>query len=136
MTTKEWLNRARRLDYEISALIRAKDNAWEQVISITSSPSGVVVSSTKDPHKFDRVIELDDKIDRRIDELCAIKAEILSAINKVEDTSLRTLLLERYINCKTWERIAVDMCYSFSTVVQYKHPQALNAIRPFIEKFI
>ena len=132
MTTKEWLNRARRLDHEIDALISAKDLAWEKIISITSNPDAIVVSRSKNPHKFDRYVELQEKINDRIDELCAIKAEILRTINRVDDTVLRTLLIERYINCKTWERIAVDMGYSFGAIVQYKHPQALNAVREFI----
>lgn len=132
MTVKDWLNRARRLDYEINALQRAKGNAWDQVISITSAPTGITVTQTKNPHKFDRLVELTDKIDRRIDELCNVKAEILAVIEQVEDTTLRQLLIERYINCQTWERIAVDLGYSYGAIVQYKHPQALKAVRGVI----
>lgn len=135
MTVKEWLNRARRLDYEINALIRAKEDTWARIVSTTSAPSGVVVSQTKNPHKFDRYIELQDRINERIDYLCAVKAEILSAINRVDDTVLRTLLIERYINCKTWEQVAVDMHWSFCAIVQHKHPAALNAIKPYIELY-
>lgn len=132
ITSKEWLNRARRIDNEINALQQAQQNAWARVVSITAAPSGVSVSGTKDPHKFDRYVELQDKINRRIDELHAVKLEILAVIEQVDDTVLRTLLLERYINCKTWERIAVDTHYSYAAVVQRQHPRALEAVRKVI----
>lgn len=133
MTTKEWLMRAWKIDMEIESLLSAKKETWERCISVTSHPKETSVSSTSDPHKFDAYVALEQKIDQRIDDLVSVKEEILSAINLVKDGTLRTLLIERYINFKTWERIAVDMSYSYSQIVKYKHPQALFAVQNAIE---
>lgn len=129
MTAKEWLMRVWKLNDEISALLEAKRIEYERCISTTSAFTGEVVKSTKCPHKFDKLTELEIKIDVRIDRLYAIKTEILEAINSIENITYRTLLIERYINCKTWEKIAVDMNYSYSNIVHNLHPKALAALK-------
>ena len=133
MTAKEWLKRGWKLDREINALLRTKEETRERLMSITAGYAGEPVQGTRDPHRYDRLAELDDKIDQRIDQLVAIKQEILDAINQVPDERYRTLLIERYVNCKTWEQIAVDMNYSFRWTMRV-HGQALLEIAMIIEK--
>lgn len=135
MTVKEWLNRARRLDYEIDALISAKDRTWAKITSVTSSLSGVSVSATKDPHKFDSYVHLENMIDERIGELCSIKAEIAGVIEQVDNTILRTLLILRYVDCRTWEQIANETGYSYPAVTGKQHPKALREVKKYIEVY-
>lgn len=132
MTAKQWLSRGRGINREIDALLKSKDEMFNQLTSITAAPSGDVVSGTKDPHKFDRLVELGDQIDRRIDELAGIKSEILATINRLEDWRYRELLRSRYIDMKNFEQIAVDMHYSWRGVMKI-HANALRAIDPVIK---
>ena len=127
VTTKEWLNRAKNIDAEIGRLLRERRKAWERAVSITSRLNANKVSGTKDPHKYDELAAYESLIDARVDELYAVKQEILKAINAVQDGTLRAILTERYINCKKWEQIAIDLSYSYMQICRL-HGKALNEI--------
>lgn len=135
MTTKEWLNRGYKLDKEINALLKEQSAALTRATGSTCGTSAEKVQTSRRNNSEDRFINYasySELIDNRIDELYAIKQEILSAINKVDDAVLRTLLIEKYVNFHTWEQIACDMNYSYVHVVHNLHPKALNAISKIV----
>lgn len=124
MTAKAWLSRALFIDREIDTLLAARDKEKARAESITRAMTGDPVQGTKDPHKFDRLVELDEKIDRLVDRLVEIKLDIISAVSELEDGRYRTLLLKRYVECTSFEKVAVDMCYSIRQVWRL-HGEAL-----------
>lgn len=131
MTTKEakqWLWRARGIDREIESLMKTREKEYARLTSITSQLSGMTVSGTKDPHKYDNLAELEDTITRRISELKKTKAEILEEINRLDDQRYRLILKYYYVDCMTLEQIAVEMNYSFSHVNRIKY-EAIKSIR-------
>lgn len=132
MTTKDWLMRAWHIDREVNALQAARDEEFARCASIVQRYDGDVVSGTMDPHKFDRLAELDSEIDSRIDALWSVKQEIIAQIAEVDNVSYRTLLTERYVSCKKWEQIAVDMGYDYRWVLRL-HGHALLEINNAIE---
>ena len=71
------------------------------------------------------------QVDAQIDKLIDIKQEIAAVITEVPDTTLRTLLTKRYLNFEKWEKIAVDLNYSWRQVMRL-HGQALRAAEPLI----
>ena len=127
MTTKEWLSRATNIDKEIGRLLRERRAAWDRAVSVTSRLNATNVSGTKDPHKYDTLVAYENLIDAKVDELYAIKQEILVSIDGVRDGTLRALLLERYIDGKKWEQIAIDLNYSWRQIIRL-HGQALQEI--------
>lgn len=133
MTAKEWLMRAWKIDREINILLEAQKSVYDRLTGITAAGDNTPVSGTKDPHRFDSYIELIDKIDRRIDELCAVKAEIFDLIEKIPDIKLRGLLIDRYINCLTFQQIADKMEISPRWVMSL-HKRALNLAEKFINR--
>lgn len=133
MNTKQWLNRARNIDKEINSLLKQKNEMRDMVLSITSSYDAIVVSGTKDPHKFDRLVVLETEIDRKIDELVGVKAEILKAINRVDDRRFRDVLRLRYIESMTFEAIAVETHYSYMQTCRL-HGRALLKIEELLKK--
>ena len=135
MTSKEWLNRGYKLDKEINALLKEQSAALTRATGSTCGTSAERVQTSRRNTTEDRFINYasySELIDNRIDELYAIKQEILSAINKVNDAVLRTLLIEKYVNFHTWEQIACNMNYSYVHVVHNLHPKALNAISKIV----
>lgn len=135
MTTKEWLNRGYKLDKEINALLKEQSAALTRATGSTCGTNAERVQTSRRNTTEDRFINYasySELIDNRIDELYAIKQEILSAINKVDDAVLRTLLIEKYVNFHTWEQIACNMNYSYVHVVHNLHPKALNAISKIV----
>lgn len=125
MTAKEWLKRGWKLDQEIAALERTKQATRERLMSVTAGYDGEPVQGTRDPHRYDRLVELEEKINQRIDQLVAVKREIVDAIAQVPDSRYRTLLTERYVNIRSWWQIAMDMDYSRQHVDRL-HSQALK----------
>lgn len=131
MTAKQWLNRARRLDEELAKLEDTRERIYARVTSITQSYDSDGAQSSKDPHKFDRLAELDGLISERTDELVHIKAEILAAINRLPDRRQRLVLISYYVDGKTWEQTAVDMNYSYMHVTRI-HGYALQEIEKML----
>lgn len=131
MTAKQWLNRARRIDREIRTLEEVISSTRERLESVTQSYSGDGAQSTKDPHKFDRLVELESLVNEKIDEQIQIKTEILEAISQIRDRRQRIVLTEYYLNMKTWEQVAVEINYSWRQVMNI-HGRALQEMQRII----
>ena len=116
MEARKWLGRARSINREIDALRAAKQEAWDQLTKITQNYNSDGAQSSPDPHKHDRIAELEDQIDRKIRELMLTKAEILMVIGKIQDGRKRTILCDYYIRGMTLEQIAVEISYSYAHV--------------------
>lgn len=127
MTAKQYLNRVRRIDKEISALLRLVQKTRESLLTVTQNYDSDGAQSTQNPHKYDRLIELESLVDTKIDEQISMKAEILDTIMKLDDRRQRLVLMEYYIEMKTFEEIAVDIHYSWKQTHRI-HARALRAI--------
>lgn len=130
MTAKEWLGRGWKLNHEIDALERAKRLAYDRCISATAQGNGQPTGKGGQASDggMSRYADFAAMVDQRIDRLIDIKRETLAVIYKVEDSTLRTLLVHRYINFEHWEQIAVDMHYSWRQIMRM-HGQALQIVR-------
>ena len=135
MNAKQWLSRARNIDREIDEKLKEKQAIRDKLMRTTPTYSGDIVQSPVDPHKFDRIVELEEYIDRRIDELLEVKKEIFCSIDKLQDGRYREVLALRYcheVKLKdgtiktgmTFEQIAVHMNYSYKQVCRI-HGRAL-----------
>lgn len=132
MTTKQWLMRARNIDREITVLLKAYEETKDRLTKVTQTISGDIVQHEKDPHKFDRLAELGEKIDSKVDELVDVRNEIYDTISKVESQQQRELLVRRYITGETFEQIAVNMKYSYKQICRI-HGRALITIGGMID---
>lgn len=142
MTTKEWLSRSTNIDREIGRLLRERRAAWDRAVSITSRLNSTCVSGTKDPHKYDAVIEYEDMIDAKVDELYAVKQEVQRVICLVKDATLRDLLDRRYIRGNRFEEIACALRkpqngqkYTYRHVVMELHPKALKEVENILSEY-
>ena len=130
---RDWLSRGWKLDTEINALLRAKQETWERLTAAVSVPGGGV-QSTPDPHRFDRYAAFEGLIDEKVDALVDVQKEVVTVISQVEDSALRTLLLLRYTSFLPWDQIAEAMSYSLRRIMQL-HPRALAAAGAVIDTF-
>ena len=126
MTVKQWFARGRNLDKRINTLLQQREDEFARLTQMTTDLAGIRVSGTKDPHRFDGYIQLSEQIDTEIDALYKIKAEIKGVIIQIPNPIYRDLLDMRYIQNMTWERIAVEMNYSFEYVRGILHGRALQ----------
>lgn len=134
MTAKEWLNRGRALNKTIEGLEKAKARAYDIAVG-TAAELTEKVQESRGNSVEDRLVTYADycrEIDKHKTELFRILKEITEAIMKVEDPTLRNLLIYRYLNFETWESIAVMMNYSYVHVVHNLHPKAIKKIKELI----
>lgn len=116
MSARQWLGRARGINREIDALLKAKQETRDQMLRITQNYRSDGAQSTKDPHKYDRLVELENLIDQKVDELLTVKQEITDAIDNLSDGRQRTVLLDYYVRCISLEQTAYEMHYSYANV--------------------
>ena len=131
MDARSWLGRARSIEKEIDALDKARRETRDRLIKITQTYSDSRTQSSKDPHKFDRLTELEDLIDRKTAELLETKREITETIGRLQDGRQRTVLLDYYINCMSLEETAVHMSYSYANIKKIR-ARAISSIAMYI----
>lgn len=131
MNAKQFLSRGRWIEREIMSLIRTRDETRNRLTHITQNYDSDGAQTTKDPHKFDSLVELEDKIDELIDRLYATKTEILGVIDKLEDRREFLALKVYYIDMKTWEEVCVELHYSWRQTM-YIRKQAIKHVDEII----
>jgi len=129
---KKWLSRALKKDEEIKSLLIAQQKSLELACNITSCVNEVNIQSSKKNSTEDKFIAYSDysrMIDDRIDELCDIKIDILSTINKMQESTYRIVLINYYINGMTFEEISAIVKYSKEHIIRDIFPKALEQIK-------
>lgn len=128
MTAKQYLNQVRHIDEEITSLLNLVQQTRESLESITQNYDSDGAQTTTNPHRFDRLIELEALVDSKIDEQIALKAEILETITRLKDRRQRIVLNEHYLKMKTWQQVADVLHYSVVHVTRL-HGYALNEVQ-------
>lgn len=73
-----------------------------------------------------KIIDLEAKINARIDELVSMKQEAFTMINRIPDLDQQNILIGRYIQLKKWEDISEELNYSMQWVFEL-HGEGLLA---------
>lgn len=131
MTAKEYLRRYQDANREIDALLKEIHNLRVLATSITQnvSPDRVQTTPTNRTESIiAKVVDMENEVDTRVNTLHNIKNEVMQAINAVKEPVCREVLIRRYICGDTWEKIAVDMNYTYQWVCVL-HGRALKLIR-------
>lgn len=116
----------RRIDLKCEELSRWRARATKITPVYSEMPKGGQ-SCDKVQTTVEKIVEIETDIDFEIDELMAVKKEVMAAINSVRDPVLCHLLELRYIRDKKWEQIAVEMNYDYRWVLKL-HGKALNLV--------
>ena len=125
-----YLSRYRRMSKRIDRLLEEQSRWREMALKITpvlSQTPGGGESGSPIERPMDKVLEIDEEINREIDELQTVRQEIRAALNQLEDENLKLLMEYRYIDGMTWEQVAVEMHYSYMQICRL-HGKALKTI--------
>lgn len=131
MKAKEFLWKARGVEYEIRSLKESEREAWERVTNITPNYDGDGSTSTKDPHKFDFLMTYIDTLLKLEEQLAEARQEVLMKIYRLPNRNERLVLKSYYIDFKTWERTACDLHFSYRQVIRI-HAKALKHIEELL----
>lgn len=138
MTAKEFLNRYTWLNKEIDSLLLERSRLRAVAEGTAGKPLGTIGGSggrsdasanfTNAVHK---IIAIEDKVNNLIDQLAIVRDEIENCFKNVTDPVQRVLLRYKYINGFTFERIAVEINYSYRNT-HYLHSAALQKVNDII----
>lgn len=135
MTAKEWLLRARKLEERLAALRESRQRAYDRAVSATAQPRDGCVTGGGAAAPDDKAAGyaiVGEEVEAQLAELNRIRAEILRMCRRVEDNMLAALLIEYYVNGKTWEQVAVGLGCSWRHVHRL-HARALKKLEDVIE---
>ena len=136
MTIKEWLQKARKLNNEVEQLKMARQKALNLACEATVGVDNEKVQTSKinsTESKFVTYADYSKLLDAKIYELTNYRIKVLGCINKLDNSTYRTLLIARYINCKTWEQIAEDMQFKDVRWTYVLHGRALKKMEEAIK---
>lgn len=130
MQAKEYLGQVSRINRMINNKISEIAQLKEIAINISAIDTKERVQTSSDFDKigkmFVRIDEEEDKLNRLIFEYIEIKNKIISQIEGIREENFYCVLFSRYIENKTFEKIAIDMQYSFRQITRL-HGKALLA---------
>lgn len=128
MLAKQWLKRGLRLQDRIRSLEESLAKAYDLATGTTASNGGDTVAHSGVSRKPEQYSILAERVDAEKRRLSGILAEITGAIAQVEDNTLATLLMERYVLGSSWDIVATAAGYSISYTKSVLHPAALKVI--------
>lgn len=128
---KAYLNRygqaGRELDVLYEQLARWQSRAEKITPVLSQEPAGGREDGNQVETSVEKILELKAELNAKIEELMALRQEVVDAIQTVPDGTLQLLLSRRYILGETWEKIAVAMNYTYQWVCVL-HGRALKEL--------
>ena len=135
MTAKEYLGQAYRIDQRINLKM-------EQVASLRALATKATATYSDMPKGYGnvhsgenvivKIIELENQMNADVDELVALKEDIISKICLIPDKEQQLIMELRYIGVKPWRTIAEHMGYSLQHVYRL-HNRALKEFSKLLE---
>ena len=131
MSIKDYLKQYKTLDREIDRLLEEQQRWKDLALRVTPGYEGAVPTGSPDgnriPTAVERIAEWEEKIDRKVDQLVALREEIEGMVSELDNKSQREILIRRYIFGQKWEHIAVAMHLEYRWVLRI-HGRALQKL--------
>lgn len=129
METKQYLQQIGRLDRKINNKLSEISQYRELAQSISAVENKEKVQTSPDFDKIGcaivKIDEMERKLDEMIDEYVQKKNNIIDQIDNMDDEVYYQILFSRYIEKKTFEKIATEINYSFRNTTRL-HGKALQ----------
>ena len=131
INVKDYLGQAYRIDQRINSKIEQVSSLHSLATKATYTITDMPGSPNRNLHRMEdviaKIIDLESEINKDIDQLVELKANIMKLIRGVGNPEYQTLLELRYLCYKPWEQIAVDMGYSINNLFKM-HRKALASL--------
>ena len=131
-----FLQQVRLIDTHIENKLQELGNLKDFVLKITPALKQDAVSGGGTQDKLGdaiaKIVDLENEIDRAIDEYVDKKREISGVLEFVTDPDQLKVLHKRYFEYKQWEQIACEMFMSYRNVC-YIHGNALLTVERILK---
>lgn len=138
MSAKRWLNRYYPQYLELNALRARIEKLNDDLNRCVGGYERSEIQSNgngkeRREEMLAEVSDLYEVFETKCRQLKKMDEEILQMIEKIDDVMLKTILIERYINHKSWEEINKLIKYSRAQTFRF-HLQALDMVYIFIKE--
>ena len=138
MDAKEYLTQIRKISMQINEKSEeiAKLKAQIEGGSISYEKDGTTSGHTdteRNAHMIMRLTELKDEINYQVDMLILAKQRAMALIDMVTDANQMTVLYERYIHLRSWEKISEKLNYSLHYIYRI-HNLALDEFNRILKE--
>ena len=117
------LDEYRIISEQIESLLLQREELMTTRNRITASLNGMPRAGN-DPHKMeiwiDKLIAIDNELDKEIDKLFKSNAFTRAKINELPTSRMKNAMLFHYINGLSWQETADRMNYSIQRVYQWR----------------
>lgn len=124
MNVKEYLEQAKYLDMRINSKIEQlstlNDLATKCTVTLSDMPRNPNKGISNMEDTIVKIIDLQEEINKDIDQLVDLKREIMVVIKKISNVEYQTILENRYLSFMSWEQIAVEMKYSIQQIYRLR----------------
>lgn len=136
MTKKEYLRKGTKLkreiehDKEILKELRVNLDGLQALRNSEKVQGGPTKDDSSMVNKIDKILELENKIRKKMCELNDFQSKLLSELSEIKEINEKVLMESRYILNFTWEEIAEKIGYSL-TQTHRIHKKALENFKFF-----
>ncbi len=136
MNAKVFLSQARKVELQVESKLQQLEALKSLATRVTVSYDSTPVTHTKNtsalPDAVIRIMEAEEELNRKIDDLVAVKLEIADVIDRVEDVTLRLLLEKRYLGFMKMEDVAGELGYT-KRWLWVLHGRALRVVQGILD---
>ena len=134
---KEFLKQVRLCDTHISNKLEEMAHLKSVVLKVTSSWKQDVTFGSGSQDKLGdavaKIVDLENDINRSVDEYVNKKREVSAVIEQIKDPDQVAVLYKRYFQNEPWEQIALELHCSYRNVC-YIHGKALQTVEGFLNR--
>ena len=131
MTAKEYLSQAMYIDQRINSkleqVMTLRETATKATATLTDMPRSDSPNLQSMENTIVKIVDLENEINRDIDRLVDLKAEVRQLIAALENPEQQLILELRYLCFKQWSAIMEEMGISETSVYRI-HGEALKNI--------
>lgn len=131
MNAKEYLQQIKKIEIEVGMLINEINDLYTPISAVRFDNVPGVPDADATLHIVERIDTLKERYLKRIDELMAIRDEIVTTILRMQNTNAAKVIYHRYVDLWNYGRIARRLSYSVSHVKRL-HFEGLQEIEMMI----
>lgn len=129
METKEYLQQIGRYDRLINNKLVELAQYRSMACSVSAVKNDERVQSSPSHDTMDKIVskieQMENEIDLLVDRYIDNKRTIISQIDSMSDEMTYQILFSRYVEQKTFEKMAIEMNYCYKQIIR-RHGKALQ----------
>ena len=146
MNAKDFLNQLKRMEDSIKDKLEEVAQLKSIALTVVAVSNNVIIEGEK--HNADRVqssgsqqkmadavckyVDLEKEIDDEVDRMVDKRDEVLSVINMLDKPVQCAVLRKKYVQFKSFKRIAEEMNYTYQYIIE-QHNKALKNLQKILD---